>query len=94
MIWQLVLNGLVTSAQYLLMGLGFGMIYATVRFFHFAHGASAAVGAYAALVVTQTLDLPVGVGIIAAVAAAALFGAVSELGLYRPLRHRQATPLI
>jgi branched-chain amino acid transport system permease protein len=49
--WQMLSNGLVTGCIYLLMALGFTVIYRTVRFFHFAHGVVYAVGAYVAYAV-------------------------------------------
>jgi len=94
LVWQLVVNGLMTSSQYLLLAIGFSVIYATTRFFHFAHGASVLIGAYAALAATQWLGLPLGVAILAGIAAASAFGAAAELALYRPLRRRNATALV
>jgi branched-chain amino acid transport system permease protein len=39
MLPQLLVNGLIAGSIYALVALGFGLIYATTRFFHFAHGA-------------------------------------------------------
>ena len=39
MVQQLALNGVVAGAIYALVALGFAIVYRTVRFFHFAHGA-------------------------------------------------------
>lgn len=39
MIQQLFLNGIIAGSVYALVALGFGLIYGTTRFFHFAHGA-------------------------------------------------------
>ncbi len=46
--WQLVINGLIGGSIYALIALGFTVIYRTVKFFHLAHGAVYAVGAYVA----------------------------------------------
>ncbi len=48
MIGQLLWNGVLTGSIYALTALGFALIYRTVRFFHFAHGAVYTVGAYCA----------------------------------------------
>ena len=37
---QLLLNGIIAGSIYVLIALGFAIIYKTVRFFHFAHGVS------------------------------------------------------
>ncbi len=44
---QLLLNGIIAGSIYALIAIGFALIYRTVRFFHFAHGAVYTVGAYA-----------------------------------------------
>jgi branched-chain amino acid transport system permease protein len=46
MILLLTLNGVVAGSIYALIALGFTVIYKTVRFFHFAHGAVYMAGAY------------------------------------------------
>ena len=38
MLPQLLVNGLIAGSIYALAALGFGLIYSTTRFFHFAHG--------------------------------------------------------
>jgi len=48
MLPQLFVNGLIAGSIYALVALGFGLIYATTRFFHFAHGAVYTAGAYLA----------------------------------------------
>lgn len=48
---QILMNGCVAGSIYILVALGFTIIYRTVRFFHFAHGVVYAAGAYLAYVV-------------------------------------------
>lgn len=45
---QLIANGLIAGSIYALIALGFTVVYRTVKFFHLAHGAVYAVGAYVA----------------------------------------------
>ena len=45
---QLLANGLGNGSFYALLGLGFGLIFATTRIVHFAYGPIYAVSAYAA----------------------------------------------
>jgi len=44
MLPQLFVNGLIAGSIYALVAVGFGLIYSTTRFFHFAHGAVYAAG--------------------------------------------------
>jgi len=77
-----------------LVAVGFGLVFATTRFFHFAHGAVYTAGAYLALVFVKWLGLPLLPGAAAAVVLCAALGLAMELVLYRPLRRRGATPLV
>lgn len=99
---QIILNGLIAGSIYALIALGFSIIYRTVRFFHFAHGAVYVVGAY---VVYGIMSLGVkefgvaGVGawvvaVLLGVAVSAALGVGIDRGIYRPLRERKASNLI
>src|SRR3954470_23742025 len=92
MITQFLLNGVVSGAIYVLMALGFALIYNTARIFHLAHGAIALLSGYAMFLVSVRLGLGLLPGGMAAVLVATLVGAASELFLYRPLRRRGAGP--
>jgi branched-chain amino acid transport system permease protein len=104
-IQQLLANGIIAGAIYALVGLGFALVYRTVRFFHFAHGAVYAVGAYAAYAAMQLMSprvdelMSLGVGglvssWIVAVAVAAVVGVGIDRLVYLPLRRRKAPALI
>jgi len=104
-IQQLLANGVIAGAIYALVGLGFALVYRTVRFFHFAHGAVYAVAAYMAYAATQLLAvrgwwldgggwLLDGVGWILAIGVAAVVGVGIDRLVYRPLRRRKAPALI
>jgi len=101
----LLANGVIAGAIYALVGLGFALVYRTVRFFHFAHGAVYAVAAYMAYAATQLLAvrgwwldgggwLLDGVGWILAIGVAAVVGVGIDRLVYRPLRRRKAPALI
>jgi branched-chain amino acid transport system permease protein len=96
MIRQLVLNGIIAGAIYALVGLGFALVYRTVRFFHFAHGAVYAVGAYAAYASMQFVSSGVGgfAGWYSGIAAACTVGVAIDRLVYRPLRNKKAPALI
>ncbi len=94
MLPQWVVNGISAGSVYALVALGFGLIYGATRFFHFAHGAIYTAGAYLTYLFAVWLGLPLPVSILLAIVLAALLGSIIEVGLYRPLRSRQASSLV
>jgi branched-chain amino acid transport system permease protein len=91
---QLVGNILIAAASTALVAVGFAVIYSTARFFHFAHGVVFASGAYFAYLFSVILGLPLWVAGIIAVLLAGALGAVIDIGVYRQLRKRGATPMV
>lgn len=85
-IFQLIVSGLVVGSLYALLGVSWGIIYGTTRTFHFAHGLTFAVAAYAAIELHVGLGLPLLVAAAGAAAAAAAFGCAVEFLVYRPIR--------
>ena len=90
---QLTINGLSLGSIYLLLGISWGLIFAVTRTFHFAHGATFVVAAYAAYSLQQ-LGLPLILAAVGSMAAAGLFGMAVEGILYRYLRKAFATHLV
>lgn len=95
MLPQLLANGLIAGTVYALVALGFGLIYFTARFFHFAHGAVYAVGAYLTYACWLS-GLSLYAAIPLAVMGTSILGALLDIGIYRPLslRRRGASSLI
>ena len=93
MLNQLLLNGLIAGSIYSLVALGFALIYQTVRFFHFAHGAVYTFGAYFAYLFFIQLGLDRWLAFPLACLATMLLGGALELGIYKPMRTRKATDL-
>ena len=91
---QIVVNGVISASIYLLVALGFSLIYTVTRFFHFAHAILFTAGAYFVFVFNVWLGFPLVVAILLAVAATALGGCLLELSIYRPLRRRDGSPLV
>jgi branched-chain amino acid transport system permease protein len=97
---QLIVNGIISASIYILIALGFTIIYRTVRFFHFAHGVIYTAGAYLAYSVLRiayresnspaVLILAVLGGIIGA----GIVGILIDRVVYRPLRKRKAPNLV
>ncbi|MFC6836078.1 branched-chain amino acid ABC transporter permease [Halomarina ordinaria] len=76
----------IISALYALVAIGFTLIFGVGGVLNLAHGASITVGAYTTYYVTRVFGYGVGVGILAAVAASGLFGAVLYLGLVKRIQ--------
>ena len=75
----------------LLLGLasmGAALIYGTTKLSNFAHGEMVTWGAVVALLVSSFWQLPMWLGIIAAIIAGGLLGWGLDAGLWRPLRRR------
>lgn len=89
---QLVFNGLTNGSYYALLGVGFGLIFATTKIVHFAYGPIFACAAYAAWWATAT-GLPLPLAALAAVAVAVALGVASFLLVYRPIQGRAASGL-
>ncbi len=75
------------------MAVGFGLIFSTTRFFHFAHAAVYTSAAYLTYCGSAQLGLPLGVAVLLGVAGGVCLGGLMEFGLYRPMRRRSASAL-
>ena len=99
MIIQLIANGIIAGCIYVLVALGFTVIYRTVRFFNFAHGVVYAAGAYVAYAVVRSSMLDgrysiIPAAVIAGVAGAGIVGVLIDRLIYKPLRRRKAPNLV
>jgi len=90
---QLTVSGIVVGSAYALLGVSFGIIYATTKIFHLAHAAAYAGAAYAAVWASNSLGLPFLAALVVGLAAGVLLGLVTEILFYRPMRKRNATLL-
>lgn len=89
--FQLLVNGVVAASHFALVAVGFSLILAVARMFHFAHGATYAVAGYILYWAVTLAHLPLGVGIGIAITAGVAFGAGCDLAVYRPLRRLGAS---
>jgi len=83
MISQLFLNSLIAGSVYALIAIGFSIIYKTVRFFHFAHGAVYASGAYIAYTFFNIMQF----NFIYSFFLAAISAGVIGVGIYQLVYH-------
>jgi len=91
-ILQLVIYGLVLGSIISLGAIGVSLIFGILRFAHFAHGDLMTLGAYFALVFYGTLELPMPVAFVVALALTAGVAVLLDKLLYRQLR--RSSPVI
>jgi len=84
---------MVSGSAWLLLALGFALVYRSARFFHFAQGIVFTASAYVAFALCL-VGLPMPYCVVVSIAAAAALGAGMEVGAYRPLRRRGASSLV
>lgn len=94
MINQLLLNALIAGSIYILIAVSFSLIYQTTRFFHFAHAVVFTSGAYFTYLFHKLIGFPIILAIPVAIALAALLGCGMEIGIYKPLRQKNASPMV
>jgi len=88
---QLLLNGLVNGALYVLLALGFGLIFRTLRVFHVAYGGLYVASAYLFYALAGIWKLPVFAAVIITAVGTAVMGYLMERGLYRPFFKKGAS---
>jgi len=91
---QLFFTGIGIGAIYALVALGFVLIYRATNVVNFAQGDFAMLGAFAMILLAVDLNWPYWLSIIITLAGLIVFGALFNLGVYYPLRHRSFLPVI
>jgi len=94
MFQQLFFNGIIAGQIYILVALGFTVIYRTVKFFHFTHGVVYAAGAYLAYTFFILLKINPLLCFILSIILAAFLGIVIDRFVYFPLRKRKTSNLV
>lgn len=89
---QLLVYGIVTGSILALGAIGVSLVFAILRFAHFAHGDFMTIGAYSALVVVAGAGMPIIVAAPFAILVVAAMAIAVELSVYRPLR--QSSPIV
>lgn len=91
---QVGVNGLIMGMVYILMALGFTLIFGILRIVNFAHGSFYMLGALAVMVLFSTLGLNYYVAVVIAALLVALFGALIERVLLRQFVGRELNGMI
>lgn len=90
---QLTVSGLVVGMTYALLGVSFGIVYATTKIFHLAHAVAYAGSAYAAIWASERLGLGLLLSCLVGLLVGTALGLLIELLAYRPMVRRDATLL-
>jgi len=91
---QLLFTGIGVGSIYALVALGFVLIYRATNVVNFAQGDFAMLGAFAMVVMAIDLELPYWLSIVITLVLLLGFGALFNLGVYYPLRHRSFLPVV
>jgi branched-chain amino acid transport system permease protein len=94
LVLQLLFTGIGIGAVYALVALGFVLIFRATNVVNFAQGEFSMVAAFLMVVCAVDLELPYWLSFLIALGGMALVGAIFNLGVYYPLRHRTFLPVI
>jgi branched-chain amino acid transport system permease protein len=83
---QHLVNAVVLGGTYALLGIGLTLIFGIMRVVNFTHGELYAFGAYTVYLIAAALGLNFFFGLVVAVIAGMLLGAMMEITLLRPMR--------
>ncbi len=90
----IVFNGLSLSAIYVLVALGFTLVFGIMRVINFAHGEFAMMGGFALLFFYSQLGLPYWLALPLVAPTVGLFGLVAERLVFRPLYAQELPSMI
>lgn len=92
---QVLINGLITSAELAIIAIGLTMTFSVLRFANFAHTETAVVGAYLALLFNVTFGWSLALSMAAAVVLTGLAGIGLYLGVFAIFRDKgDVAPMI
>jgi branched-chain amino acid transport system permease protein len=91
---QLLFQGIGIGSVYALVALGFVLIFRATNVVNFAQGDFSMVAAFLMVVFAVDLGWPYWLSFLIALGGMAVLGAVFNLGVYYPLRHRTFLPVI
>ncbi len=94
LILQLLFTGIGIGAVYALVALGFVLIFRATNVVNFAQGEFSMVAAFVMVVLAVDLGWPYWLSFLLSLGAMAVVGALFNLGVYYPLRHRSFLPVI
>ena len=94
LIAQATVNGLVVGLLYLLMAVGFTLVFGVMRIVNFAHGEYYMLGAFSAYFLTAHAGLPFLATLAITFVGAVVLGAFMEWVILKPFRHDELNGMI
>lgn len=94
MIEQMIVNGVLAGLIYVIMALGFTVIFGIMRIVNFAHGEFYMIGAAAVLVLFGTLGWPYLLALVAGGLLAGTIGVIAERAFFRKLARDEMPGMI
>lgn len=91
---QSLVNGVILGFLYLLMSIGFTLVFGIMRVVNFAHGEFYMLGAFAAFFAVTQIDMPYAAAVAFAFGGAVLVGALVEFVVFRPFRGDELSGMI
>ncbi|MCC6611768.1 MAG: branched-chain amino acid ABC transporter permease [Burkholderiales bacterium] len=91
---QIVVNGLMSSLVYILMALGFTLIFGIMRVVNFAHGEMYMIAAFLVYALVGSLGWNYYLVVVLSALALGVFGAILERALFRPFVGRELQGMI
>jgi len=91
---QALVNGVIIGLLYMLMAVGFTLVFGVMRVVNFAHGQFYMVGAFATYVLMTSWQLPFIVAMLGAFVVTAVLGMVIEWLVLKPFRHDELNGMI
>lgn len=90
---QLLINIILNTSIYILVGFSFSFIYNTTKYFHLAHAAIISLGAYFVFMFSNEFSIPFPLAVIGAIILSVFIGLLCEIIIYRQMRKRDLPPL-
>ncbi|MDA9404477.1 MULTISPECIES: branched-chain amino acid ABC transporter permease [Bradyrhizobium] len=91
---QTIVNGLMVGMIYVLMAIGFTMVFGIMRIVNFAHGEFYMAGAFLFAILYGSNGLPFSISVLLAIGATALLGLLMERIVFRKFRGNELNGMI
>lgn len=91
MIWQFIINGLITGILYSLLAIGFALVYNTTRVFHITAAGIYVFAAYMFWFFVAKVEFAIIPASLMAIVLTMFLSLLSELCVYRPLKNKKAS---
>lgn len=93
MFWQQLVNGLTVGSTYSLIALGYTLIFGVLGIINMAHGQIFIFGSLVGLVLMTSMQMPLGIALVASIVISAILGLILEYTALRPLRKKNVPHL-